>query len=84
MVALLAVASCSAFRSKKRLNLAPFAEDMIAVAGEIQYGLGESRPVLIRAYLDVPESYELDVNLRKIRAIVRGCLSYAVQVVTLA
>lgn len=83
-LAALAVVSCSSFRSKKRLNLGPFAEDMIAVAGDIQYGLGESRPVLIRAYLDVPESYDLDVNLRKIRAVVRACISYAVQVVTLA
>jgi len=84
LIVLLSVTSCSSFKSQKRLNLGPFAEDMIAVAGDIQYGLGESRPVLIRAYLDVPESQELDVNLRKIRAVVRACISYAVQVVTLA
>jgi hypothetical protein len=84
LVALLAVASCSSFKSKKRLNLGPFAEDMIAVAGDIQYGLGESRPVLIRSYLETPEAHELDIGLRKIRAVVRACISYAVQVVTLA
>lgn len=84
LAALLAFASCSAFKSKKRLNLGPFAEDMIAVAGDIQYGLGESQPVLIRSYLEGPETRALEVNLRKIRAVVRACISYAVQVVTLA
>lgn len=81
---LVALVGCSAFRSTRRLNLAPFAEDMIALAGDIQYGLGQTYPVYLRGYGATPEGEQLKVMSTKVRAIIRGAISYAVEVVSLA
>ncbi len=80
----LALSGCSTFKSSKRLNLAPFAEDMIAVAGDIQYGLGQTYPVYLRGYSETPEAAKMSAMALKIRAIIRGAISYALEVVTLA
>ena len=56
---------CASFRSSKRLNLAPFAEDMIAVAGDIQYGLGQTYAVYLRGHGQTPEGAEMDAWRRR-------------------
>ena len=83
-IGLLAQTGCSRFSSSKRLNLAPFAEDMIAVAGDIQYGLGQTYAVYLRGYSDTPEAAQMSAMAIKIRAIIRGAISYALEVVSLA
>lgn len=81
---LLCCTGCSKFSSSKRMNLAPFAEDMVAVAGDIQYGLGQTYSVYLRGYYDNPEAAKMNVMATKIRAIIRGAISYALEVVSLA
>ncbi len=75
---------CSMMKSSKRMNLSPFAEDMIAVAGDIQYGLGQTYAVYLRGYGETPEAARMNVMAIKIRAIIRGSISYAIEVVSLA
>ncbi len=83
-IGLLAQTGCSRFTSSKRLNLSPFAEDMIAVAGDIQYGLGQTYSVYLRGYSETPEAARMSAMAIKIRAIIRGAISYALEVVSLA
>jgi hypothetical protein len=83
-LALFASAGCSRFRSSKRLNLAPFAEDMIAVAGDIQYGLGQTYAVYLRGYGETPEADQMNRMAMKVRQLIRSTISYALEVVALA
>jgi hypothetical protein len=81
-VATVALNSCSPFRSKKRLDMGRFAEDMIAVAGEIQYSLGQRRAIYIRDYLDTPELELFRFQTERARRLVRGVIEYSIQLVT--
>ena len=74
-IGLLTLSSCSSFKSSKRLNLAPFAEDMIAVAGDIQYGLGQTRSIYLRGHSESPEAAQMVLLSTKVRAIIRGAIS---------
>lgn len=74
---------CSQFRSHKRLNLGPFAEQMIAVAGDIQYGLAQEQPVYLRQYRNDPDVLAFEAHGRKVRAIVRGTIAYSIEIVTI-
>ena len=82
LVAVGALAGCSSFKSHKRLDMGRFAEDMIAVAGEIQYSLGQHRAVYIRDYIDTPEMVPLRQKADRARRLVRGVISYSIQLVT--
>ncbi len=73
---------CSSFRSKKRLDMGRFAEDMIAVAGEIQYSLGQNQAVYIRDYIDTPELVPLRIQTNHAKNLVRGVINYSIQLVT--
>jgi hypothetical protein len=66
------------------MNLHPFAEDMIAIAGDIQYGLGQTHIIYTREYSDTPEAEQLQVMANKVRSLIRGIIAYAIEVVTLA
>jgi hypothetical protein len=41
------IPGCSSFRSHKRMDLTPFAENMIALAGDIHYGLAQQEVVYL-------------------------------------
>ena len=84
ILGLLTSSGCSSFKSSRRLNLAPFAEDMVAVAGDIQYGLGQTYAVYLRGYGETPEAEELSFKAMRVRALIRGTISYALEVVALA
>ena len=84
ILGLLTSSGCSYFKSSRRLNLAPFAEDMVAVAGDIQYGLGQTYAVYLRGYGETPEAEELNFKAMRVRALIRGTISYALEVVALA
>jgi len=73
---------CSAFKSKKRVDMGRVAEDMIAVAGEIQYSLGQKRPVYLLGYRDTPELASLEYETERARMLVRGVIDYTIQVTT--
>jgi hypothetical protein len=84
VLSLAAFLGCSKFRSQRRVNLKPFAEDMIAIAGDIQYGLGQVHVVYLRGYTETPEMEHLDLMALKVRRVIRGTIAYAIEVVTLA
>lgn len=73
---------CSNFKSKKRVDMGRVAEDMIAVAGEIQYSLGQKRPVYLLGYQDTPELASLEYETERARMLVRGVIDYTIQVTT--
>ncbi len=75
---------CANFKSHKRMDLTPFAENMIEMAGDIQYGLAQEKVVYLRNYIDIPETAELEVYLNKIRAVMRGSIAYSIEIVTLS
>jgi hypothetical protein len=75
---------CASFKSHKRMDLTPFAENMIEMAGDIQYGLAQEKVVYLRNYMDIPETRELEVYLGKIRAVMRGSIAYSIEIVTLS
>ncbi len=78
------LAGCSSFRSKKRLDLAPFAEEMIAVAGDIQFGLGQTRAIYLRDYVNGPEIDDFRAHALRARMVVRGIIAYSLEIVTMA
>lgn len=77
-----ALSGCSSFKQNKRLDMGIFAEDMIAVAGEIQYSLGQSQSVYIRDYIDTPELVPLQIQTNRAKRLVRGVIYYSIQLVT--
>ena len=78
-----ALGGCSAFKSKKRLDMGRVAEDMIAVTGEIQYSLGQKRPVYIRGYQETPQLASLEYETERARMLVRGVIDYTTRLVTI-
>ena len=58
---------CSAFKSKQRFDMGRVAEDMIAITGEIQYNLGQHRPVYMRGYRDTPQLDSLEYETGRAR-----------------
>ena len=83
LCALIAAIGCSKFRSSKRLNLGPFAEQMIAVAGDIQYGLAQEQPVYLRQYRKDPAVVDFQLRATKMRAVIRGTIAYSIETVTI-
>jgi len=75
---------CSAFKSKQRFDMGRVAEDMIAITGEIQYNLGQHRPVYMRGYRDTPQLDSLEYETGRARMLVRGVIDYTIQLVSLA
>jgi hypothetical protein len=66
------------------MDLIPFAENMIAMAGDIQYGLAQQEVVYLRNYMGVPEVENLAIYLDKMRAVLRGSIAYSIEIVTLS
>jgi hypothetical protein len=57
---------------------------MITLAADVQYGLGQKRPIYIREYLVSPEGDTLRVYGNKIRKLVSGAIAYSIEVVNLS
>ena len=66
------------------MNLNPFAENMIAIAGDIQYGLAQQELIYLHNYVDIPEVDNLSIYLDKMRAVMRGSIAYSIEIVTLS
>jgi hypothetical protein len=77
------LAGCASFKSTKRVDMTPFAESLVAVAGDILYSLEQEETIYIRDYLECAEVDSLDVMEDKVRAILRGTIAYAFEIVTL-
>jgi hypothetical protein len=75
--------SCSAFQSTQRLDLSPYAENIIQITGDIQYGLSQSQIIYLRDYINGPNVELLHDYGAKTRKMIRNIISYSVEVVTL-
>jgi hypothetical protein len=91
LIAVLIVAvlpGCSAFQAKKRPNLTPFAEHIIAMSEDIQYGFSEEPTVWLNRYARETEIAPMIEDFREsantTRRILRGIVAYSIEVVTLA
>lgn len=88
VVIALVLPGCSAFQAKKRPNLTPFAEHIIAMSENIQYGLSEEPVIWLSKYGDDPEIKPLLAEFRTsanmTRRVLRGIVAYSIEVVTLA
>jgi hypothetical protein len=86
VILLLGVASgCSSFKKQTEVNLTPFAEQTITMAGNVNYGFMSVRAVYVRQYADeIPELLVLRSMIHEIRRVMRGIVAYSIQVVTLS
>ncbi|UCH85052.1 MAG: hypothetical protein JSW50_05015 [Candidatus Latescibacterota bacterium] len=84
VVSELLLSGCSHFRASKRLDLGPFAESTITLASDIQLGLTQKKPVYTRDYGHGPAVAEFEMMAKKVRAIIRGTIAYAIEIVTLS
>jgi hypothetical protein len=75
---------CTNFRSHQKMDLTPFAENMIEMAADIQYGLAQEKVVYLRKYMALPDLDGLNIYLEKIRTVMRGSIAYSIEVVTLS
>ena len=79
---------CSMFQAKKRPNLTPFAEHIIAMSEDIQYGFSEEPSIWLNKYADsseiAPLLHDFRVSANTTRRILRGIVAYSIEVVTLA
>ncbi len=75
---------CANFKSHQKMDLTPFAENMIEMAADIQYGLAQEQVVYLRNYMDLPGLGDLNIYLDKIRTVMRGSIAYSIEVVTLS
>ncbi len=82
--AVILLPSCANFKSHQKMNLAPFAENMIEMAADIQYGLAQEEVIYLRNYMSLPDLDGLNIYLGKIRTVMRGSIAYSIEVVTLS
>jgi hypothetical protein len=74
------------FVSSERANLSPFAEKIIVILGDSDYGLTKDETVRIRSFfdLDSPEALKLILLQQQIRSLNKGIVKYSVDVVSLS
>lgn len=75
---------CATFVGRKHVNLAPFAENAVSVAADIEYGLVRTRTVYDRPYVDGPAVAHYTSQWGGVRTMLRGIVAYAVEVVTIS
>jgi len=79
---------CASFKASRKVDLTPFAQHLIAMSEDIQYGLSDEKAIWLRRYMDEPEVAVLVTEYRDVtdrtRRILRGILAYSIEVVTLA
>lgn len=72
------------FTSTQRLDMSPFANSMIAVAGEIQYSLLQNRSIHLSSLTPGPELERFVLYRTKMRDIIKATISYSIEIVTLS
>lgn len=77
------LAACSALRSERKLDAAPFAESMISVAGEAQRYNRPPQWVYLSAYQHLPSVERVRLTAVELRKLFRSIALYSTQVVAL-
>ncbi len=75
---------CSYFQTSTSANLAPFAEQTLAMAGSFEHSLGQGRLVYARHLAQGPDTARYKESLAELQGQVRGIVAYSLQVVTVA
>ena len=75
---------CSYFIPSTAANVAPFAEQTLAMAGSFEHSLGKGRLVYARHLAQGPETARYKESLAELQGYVRGIVAYSLQVVTVA
>jgi hypothetical protein len=75
---------CSYFTPSTAANLAPFAEQTLAMAGSFEHSLGQGRLVYARHLATGPETTRYKESLGELQGHIRGIVAYSLQVVTVA
>ena len=84
LLMLLFLTGCSYVKSKQQLDLAPFAENTISLASEIEYGLTESsRLINLRELWNDPVLIAHRQEWEKVRVLMKGVVAYSVELTTL-
>lgn len=78
------LSACANLQSHRRIDLAPFAEQTIEIAGDINYELGDIKAVYLLPYNDLPEVQALREKWGRVARILRGMVAYSVEVVTIS
>jgi hypothetical protein len=78
------MSGCGYFRAQRRINLMPFAESTITLAGDVQVGLGSIRPVYINEHVRGPAVESVRQNWLRVRRILNGIMAYSVEIVALS
>lgn len=78
------LAGCTAFKSTKKINIAPFAENAVSIVGEIEYGLSKGRAIHIRSFIDGPNVQEYEKTWQKLSMFLKGIVAYSIKVVTIS
>jgi hypothetical protein len=70
--------------STTRLNMAPFAEHLVTLVADIQFGLSGQKPVYTRQYLDGPEAAEFITSMQEFKRNMARIIAYSGRVISLA
>jgi hypothetical protein len=85
IILVVSMTSCALFKGKTEPDLAPFAEQTIIMAGNVNHGFADIRTIYLREEAArSPEAQELRDMVGKIRVFMRAIVSYSLQVVTLS
>ena len=74
----------SPFVSSTRLNMGPFAEQMVQFIGDVQFGMAGGKIVYTRPYLNGPKTEEYTEMMTQFRRNMGRILAYTGRVVSLA
>lgn len=70
--------------STTKLNMAPFAEHLVKLVADIQFGLSGVEPVYTRQYLDGPEAAEFLGSMQEFKRNLARIIAYSGRVISLA
>jgi len=70
--------------STTRLNMEPFAEHLVKLVADIQFGLSGQKPVYTRQYLDGPEAAEYIESMAEFKRNMARIIAYSGRVISLA
>ncbi len=75
--------SCTLFKSTTHVNIRPFSESTISVAGDARYDIAQYTSVYLRRRLSGPEHQALKESADQMRGMISAVIEYSVDVVAI-
>jgi len=79
----LPIAGCASFKSSKRLDVSPFAQNTVGLIGEVQRATKPVQWVYLQKYQDLPSVQEVRRAARPAQTLMRGVALYSTQIVSI-